>query len=142
MPTAEVGAPPPFPQDLFAGHVTVSVQHILPSPSVYLSEGTPGGGGCECRGHRSTDTRVQTALSAGRASEPSVSCGLWQQGQRCPPCPPNDRIARFDRFEPVGPAVRRQAGRRRDLGSYTLRLSFLFKNCDVWTLSCDFVSHN
>ena len=39
-----------------------------------------------------------------------------------------------------GLAVRRQAGKQRDLGSNPLRLSFLFKSCGLWTLSCDFVS--
>ena len=42
-----------------------------------------------------------------------------------------------------GPAVRRSAGKQRDLGSNPLRLSFLFKSCGLWTLSCDgFVPHN
>ena len=39
-------------------------------------------------------------------------------------------------------AVRREAGTQRDLGSNPLRLSFLFKGCGLWTLSCDFVPHN
>ena len=30
----------------------------------------------------------------------------------------------------------------KDLGSIPLRLSFLFKSCGLWTLSCDFVPHN
>ena len=34
------------------------------------------------------------------------------------------------------------AGKRRDLGSNPLRLSFLFKSCGLWTLSCDFAPHN
>ena len=34
------------------------------------------------------------------------------------------------------------AVRRSDLGSNLLRLSFLFKSCGLWTLSCDFVPHN
>ena len=38
-----------------------------------------------------------------------------------------------------GLAVRRKAGKRKDLGSIPLRLSFLFKSCGLWTLSCDFV---
>ena len=41
-----------------------------------------------------------------------------------------------------GLAVRRSAGKQRDLGSNPLRLSFLFKSCGLWTLSCDFVPHN
>ena len=41
-----------------------------------------------------------------------------------------------------GLAVRRSAGKQRDLGSNPLRLSFLFKNCGLWTLSCDFVPHS
>ena len=41
-----------------------------------------------------------------------------------------------------GLAVRRWAGKRRDLGSNPLRLSFLFKRCGLWTLSCGFVLHN
>ena len=40
-----------------------------------------------------------------------------------------------------GLAVRRQAGKQRDLGSNLLRLSFLFKSCGLWTLSCDFFPH-
>ena len=38
-----------------------------------------------------------------------------------------------------GLAVRRYAGKQRDLGSNPLRLSYLFKGCGLWTLSCDFV---
>ena len=41
-----------------------------------------------------------------------------------------------------GLAVRRLAGKRKDLCSIPLRLSFLFKSCGLWTLSCDFVPHN
>ena len=41
-----------------------------------------------------------------------------------------------------GLAVRRYAGKQKDLGSNPLRLFFLFKKCCLWTLSCDFVSHN
>ena len=39
-------------------------------------------------------------------------------------------------------AVRHWAGKRRDLGSNPLRLSFLFKSRGLWTLSCDFIPHN
>ena len=42
--------------------------------------------------------------------------------------------------EPVWPSGK--AGKRKDLGSNPLRLSFLFKRCGLWTLSCDFVPHN
>ena len=42
----------------------------------------------------------------------------------------------------VGLAVRRQAGKQRDLGSNLPRLSLLFKSCGLWTLSCDSVPHN
>ena len=41
-----------------------------------------------------------------------------------------------------GLAVRCWAGKQRDLGSNPLRLSFHFKSCGLWTLSCDFVPHN
>ena len=41
-----------------------------------------------------------------------------------------------------GLAVRRQAGKQRDLGSNLLQLSFHFEGCGLWTLSCDFVPHN
>ena len=41
-----------------------------------------------------------------------------------------------------GLAVRRLAGKQKDLGSNPLRLSFLFKSCGLWTLSCDFVPRN
>ena len=44
------------------------------------------------------------------------------------------------RCEPVWPSGK--AGKQRDLGSNPLRLSFLCKNCGLWTLSCDFVPHN
>ena len=37
---------------------------------------------------------------------------------------------------------RGKAGKRRDIGSNRLRLSFLFKSCGLWTLSCDFVPHS
>ena len=46
------------------------------------------------------------------------------------------KVSRF------GLPVRRQAGKQRDLGSKPLRLSFLFKGCGLWTLSCDFVPLN
>ena len=36
-----------------------------------------------------------------------------------------------------GLAVRRWAGKQRDLGSNLLRSSFLFKGRGLWTLSCD-----
>ena len=42
--------------------------------------------------------------------------------------------------EPVWP--RGKAGKRNDLGSIPLRLSFLFKSCGLWTRSCDFVPHD
>ena len=41
-----------------------------------------------------------------------------------------------------GLVVRHQAGKQKDLGSNLLWLSFLFKGCGLWTLSCDFVPHN
>ena len=41
-------------------------------------------------------------------------------------------------WEPVWPP----AGKRKDLGSIQLRLSFLFKSCGLWTRSFDFVPHN
>ena len=41
-----------------------------------------------------------------------------------------------------GLAVRRWAGKQRDLGSNPSRLFFLFRNCGLWTLSCDFVPRN
>ena len=37
-----------------------------------------------------------------------------------------------------GLAVRRKAGKRKDLGSAVLSLQ---KGCGLWTLSCDFVHH-
>ena len=37
----------------------------------------------------------------------------------------------------LGPAVRRCAGKQKDLGSIPLRLSSLFKSCGLRTLSCD-----
>ena len=51
------------------------------------------------------------------------------------------RLVLVSRF---GLAVRRllEAGKQRDLGSNPLWLSVLFKNCGLWTLSCDFVPHN
>ena len=41
-----------------------------------------------------------------------------------------------------GLAVRHKTGKQGVLSSNPLRLSFLFKNCGLWTLLCDFVSHN
>ena len=38
-----------------------------------------------------------------------------------------------------GLAVWRWAGKQRDFGSNLLQLSFLFKSCGLWTMSCDFV---
>ena len=48
-----------------------------------------------------------------------------------PPTVSNTRVSRFG-----------LAGKRSDLGSNPLRLSFLFKSCGLWTLSCDFIPHN
>ena len=42
--------------------------------------------------------------------------------------------------ESVWPASK--AGKQRDIGSDLLQLSFHFKGCSLWTLSCDFVPHN
>ena len=44
-------------------------------------------------------------------------------------------INRYQTVSRFGLAVRRQAGKQRDLGSNPLRLSFLFKSCGLWTLS-------
>ena len=41
-----------------------------------------------------------------------------------------------------GLAVRREAGKQRDLVLNLLRLCFHLKSCGLWTLSCDFVPHN
>ena len=43
----------------------------------------------------------------------------------------------------MGEPVWRSGGKRKDLGSIPLQLSFLFKKVVVlsWTLSCDFVHH-
>ena len=37
----------------------------------------------------------------------------------------------------LGQAVRRYAGKRQDLSSIPLRISFLVKGCGLWTLPCD-----
>ena len=42
--------------------------------------------------------------------------------------------------EPVWPSGK--AGKRRNLGSNPLRLSFLFKSCGLWALSRDFVPYS
>ena len=47
---------------------------------------------------------------------------------------------KVEECEPVWPSGK--AGKQRDLGSNLLRLSFLFKNCGLWTLSCDFITQN
>ena len=57
----------------------------------------------------------------------SPSCTLW----------PNIRSLKGILREPVWPS-----GKQKDLGSNLLLLSFLFKSCGLWTLSCDFVPHN
>ena len=42
-----------------------------------------------------------------------------------------------------GLAVRRlKFGKQKKIGWILLGLSFLFKSCDLWTLSCDFVLHD
>ena len=46
----------------------------------------------------------------------------------------------FSKYEPVWPTGK--AGKQKDLGLNPLRLSFLFKRCGLWTLSCDFVPHD
>ena len=43
--------------------------------------------------------------------------------------------------EPVWPNGKAIGRWKADLGSNLLRLSFLFKSCGLWTLSCDFVTH-
>ena len=54
-------------------------------------------------------------------------------------CPVRDMrsVSRF------GLAVRRQAGKRKDLGSILLASAVLSlqKGCGLWTLSCEFVHH-
>ena len=44
--------------------------------------------------------------------------------------------------EPVWPSGKALGCKRRDVGSNPFRLSFLFKSCGLWTLSCDFVPPN
>ena len=41
-----------------------------------------------------------------------------------------------------GLVVRHYAGKQRDLSLNPLWLSFLFKNCGLWTLSSDFAPHS
>ena len=61
---------------------------------------------------------------------------------------PEAAVYKYPATQPVlgvsrfGLAVRCQAGKQRDLGSNLLWLSFLFKICDLWTLSCAFVPLN
>ena len=58
---------------------------------------------------------------------------LWALSKIIPfPC----LVSRF------GPAVRRSAGKQRDLDSNPLPLSFFFKICGLWTLFNDFVPHS
>ena len=45
-------------------------------------------------------------------------------------------IVTSDQESRFGLAVRRSAGKQSDLGSAPLWLSFLFKSCGLWTLSC------
>ena len=55
------------------------------------------------------------------------------------------KTGRFSYREGVGRfglAVRRYAGKQRDLGSNLLRLSLFLKSCGLWTLTCDFVPRN
>ena len=54
----------------------------------------------------------------------------------------NTPVTRTPTVSRFGLAVRRLAGKQRDLGSNPLRICFLFKSCGLWTLSCDFVPHN
>ena len=49
------------------------------------------------------------------------------------------RVFHVSRF---GLALRREAGKQRDLGLNPLQLSFHFKSCGLRTLSCDVVPHN
>ena len=42
----------------------------------------------------------------------------------------------------LGLAVRRYAGKQKDLGSIQIQLFPFFKSHGLWTLSCDFVPHN
>ena len=54
----------------------------------------------------------------------------------------NGRKANANLVSRFGLAVRRLAGKQRDLGSILLRLSFLFKKVVVCGQTCDFVPHN
>ena len=84
-----------------------------------------------------------------RYKEAAHSCGITYQ--RSEPAARERRIAVYKSDQQqllqgivsrYGLAVRRSAGKQRDLGSNPLRLSFLFKSCGLWTLSCEFVPHN
>ena len=55
-------------------------------------------------------------------------------------CLRKKEIMLYNYSEPVWPSGK--TGKQRDLGSNLLWLSFLFKSCCLWTLSCDFVPHN
>ena len=56
--------------------------------------------------------------------------------ENSPAAPVSSLVSRF------GPAVRRWADKRKDLGSIPASaLLSLQKDCGLWTLSCDFVHH-
>ena len=77
------------------------------------------------------DIKNNGTARASSRSDCSARVNYWWSRQECK----ETYVSRF------GLAVRRQAGKRKDLGSIPLRLSFLFKSCGLWTLSCDFVHH-
>ena len=64
------------------------------------------------------------------------STPLREARNKCCKLPRQQGVSRF------GLAVGRQTGKQKVLGSIPLRLSFFFKSCGLWTLSCDFVPHN
>ena len=69
--------------------------------------------------------RRQLCDAVDRSIRKSLILYLTERGLR------DQSVSRFGR-----------SGKQRDLGSNPLRLSFRFKNCGLWTLSCDFVPDN
>ena len=96
---------------------------------------------------------VTTLARSGPRYPIAVSChcvqselprhGHWQPAPPPSLFPGHTRTKQFElNFqygEPVWPSG---TGKQKDFGSNPLRLSFLFKCCGLWTLSCDFVPHN
>ena len=80
---------------------------------------------------------------------PSVVSLHWWTGQRWSPytdeheaCEKGTNKSAEVNVHQFGSVVKHQAGKKMDVDSSQLPLTFLFSNCGLWTLSCNFAQNN